>query len=82
MALVRDPETNRCVRLPIIDRARFVDGFPRTAELTNEIRRTPGPVLPQGFVFLAGQPEEVRVAFRRAMGLDVQRVSDVRSPAG
>ena len=81
MALVRDPETNRCVRLPIIDRARFVNGFPRT-EITNEVRRTPGPVLPQGFVFLAGQPEEVRVAFRRAMGLDVQRAPDVRSPAG
>jgi hypothetical protein len=81
MALVRDPETNRCVRLPIIDRARFVKGFPRT-EITNEVRRTPGPVLPQGFVFLAGQPEEVRVAFRRAMGLDLQRAPDVRSPAG
>jgi hypothetical protein len=31
---------------------------------------TPIPVLPAGFVFQAGQPEEVRVAYRRAMGLD------------
>ena len=81
MALVRDPETNRCVRLPIIDRARFVQGFPRT-ELTNEVRRTPGPVLPQGFPFLSGQPEEVRLAYRRAMGMDVERVPDVRTLAG
>jgi 5,5'-dehydrodivanillate O-demethylase len=68
-ALVRDPEVNRCIGLPIIGRDRFVKGFPR-AELYQEARSTPGPVLPQGFPFLAGQPEEVRKAYRQAMGLD------------
>jgi 5,5'-dehydrodivanillate O-demethylase oxygenase subunit len=68
-ALVRDTEANRCISLPIIGRDRFVEGFPRT-ELYQEARGTPGPVLPQGFPFLAGQPEEVRKAYRQAMGLD------------
>jgi hypothetical protein len=67
-------------RLPIIDRERFVYGFPR-AELERRIA-TPGPVLPQGFVFQAGQPEEVREAYRQAMGLDVERARDARSHAG
>jgi 5,5'-dehydrodivanillate O-demethylase len=75
-AVIRDVEANRRIGLPIIDRARFVDGFPR-AELELRIA-TPGPVLPQGFVFQAGQPEEVRRAYRSAMGLDVERAPDPR----
>ena len=67
-AVIRDPAINRCVRLPIIDRERYVNGLPR-AQMTSEIQRTPGPVLPEGFVFQAGQPEEVRAAFRKAMGI-------------
>jgi 5,5'-dehydrodivanillate O-demethylase oxygenase subunit len=70
-AVVRDVEMNRCIRLPIIDRERFVSGFPRT-RLYREASRTPGPVLPDGFVFQAGQPEEVRMAYRRAMGLEIE----------
>ena len=81
MAIVRDAATNRCIRLPIIDRARFVNGFPRT-EITNEVRRTPGPVLPEGFPFLAGQPEEVRMAYRRAMGLEIGPARDARAHVG
>ena len=69
-ALVRDAETNRCIGLPIIDRDRFVKGFPR-AELGLRVA-TPGPVLPPGFIFQAGQPDEVRAAYRCAMGLDVE----------
>ena len=69
MAVVRDAALNRCVRLPIIDRARYVTGVPRAQMNTSEIQRTPGPILPEGFVFQAGQPEEVRAAFRKAMGL-------------
>jgi len=77
-AMVRDPELNRCIRLPIIDRERFVNGFPRE-ELRGPRRSgTPGPVVPEGFPFLAGQPEEVRTAFRKAMGLDVERAREVR----
>ena len=68
-AVIREPERNRCVRLPIIDRDRYVKGVPRAEMNSSEIQRTPGPVLPEGFVFQAGQPEEVRAAFRKAMGL-------------
>ena len=69
MGVIRDPENNRCVPLPIIDRERWVKGYPR-AKMFTEIQKTPGPVLPEGFVFQAGQPEDVRLAFRKAMGLD------------
>ena len=68
-ALVRDAAKNRCITLPIIGRERFVNGSPRH-QLFREASSTPGPVLPEGFVFLAGQPEEIRMAYRRAMGLD------------
>ena len=67
-AVIRDAELNRCVRLPIIDRERYVNGVPRAQMNSSEIQRTPGPILPEGFVFQAGQPEEVRAAFRKAMG--------------
>jgi 5,5'-dehydrodivanillate O-demethylase len=69
MAVIRDAELNRCITLPIIDRARFVDGFPKT-KIASEIQKTPGPVLPEGFVFQAGQPADVALAYRKAMGLD------------
>jgi 5,5'-dehydrodivanillate O-demethylase len=76
--LVRDAERNRCVTLPIIDRQRYVKGFPKD-QVAPEIAKTPGPILPDGFVFLAGQPEEVRRAYRRAIGLDREPARDVRA---
>src|SRR5262250_180097 len=76
--LVHDAERNRCVVLPIIDRQRYVKGFPKD-QVAPEIAKTPGPILPEGFVFLAGQPEEVRSAYRRAMGLDRESARDVRA---
>lgn len=77
IAVVRDVDLNRCIRLPIIGRERFVTGFPQT-ELERRASGTPGPLLPEGFPFLAGQPEEIRAAYRKAMGLDVERVREVR----
>jgi 5,5'-dehydrodivanillate O-demethylase len=68
MAVIRDATLNRCITLPIIDRERFVKGFPKT-KIASEIQKTPGPVLPEGFVFQAGQPADVTLAYRRAMGL-------------
>jgi 5,5'-dehydrodivanillate O-demethylase oxygenase subunit len=68
-AVVRDPGVNRCITLPVIGRERFVNGFPRV-ELGRYTSRTPGSVLPEGLVFVAGQPDEIRGAYRRAMGLD------------
>jgi len=68
-AVIRDPERNRCIQLPILGRRRFVNGYSRTTELYQEARGTPGPILPEGFVFQSGQPEDIRLAYRKAMGL-------------
>ena len=67
-ALVRDPERNRCVRLPIIGREHFVNGSSRVEQETSQ-KRTPGLPSRGGFPFLAGQPAEVRAAYEQAMGL-------------
>jgi 5,5'-dehydrodivanillate O-demethylase oxygenase subunit len=67
-ALIRDPAANVCVRLPIIGREAFVNGY-SAAEEHKRRERTPGLALGREFPFLTGQPEEIRAAFRRAMGL-------------
>jgi len=68
-ALVRDPEKNVCVELPIIGRRYFVDGYSaRDDEKRRE--RTPGLALPRDFPFLTGQPEAIRQAFWQAMGFE------------
>jgi 5,5'-dehydrodivanillate O-demethylase len=79
-AIIRDPEKNRCVRLPIIGRDFFVNGASNVQNETSR-QRTPGLPLRKEFPFLTGQPEEVRAAYRRAMGLPEPGV-DARSPAG
>ncbi len=65
-ATIRDPELNRCVRLPIADRKRLVEGV--SAE-----EATRGPLgsarLATDYIFQAGQPREVRKAYAAAMGL-------------
>jgi 5,5'-dehydrodivanillate O-demethylase len=77
--LIRDLEKNRIVRLPIIGRDFFVNGSSRVeSEISRQ--RTPGLPLRKEFPFLTGQPEEVRAAYRRAMGLSEPGV-DARSPA-
>jgi 5,5'-dehydrodivanillate O-demethylase len=60
-AIVRDPEVNRCITLPIIGRRQFVEG-PTRAEVEAGARRE--------FPFLVGQPDEVRRAYEEAMGFD------------
>jgi len=79
-AVIRDPEKNRCLRLPIIGRDFFVNGSSKVESETSR-QRTPGLPLRKEFPFLTGQPEEVRAAYRRAMGLPESGV-DARSPAG
>jgi 5,5'-dehydrodivanillate O-demethylase len=69
-ALIRDPARNACVRLPIIGRQHFVDGYARASAGATHVG-TPGVPRRYDFVFQAGQPEEIRLAYRRAMGLDV-----------
>jgi 5,5'-dehydrodivanillate O-demethylase len=78
-AIIRDPEKNRCVRLPIIGRDFFVNGASNVQNETSRQRHA-GLPLRKEFPFLTGQPEEVRAAYRRAMGLPEPGV-DARSPA-
>jgi 5,5'-dehydrodivanillate O-demethylase len=68
-AVIRDPAKNACVELPIIGRQHFVSGYSR-ADGEQRRGRTPGSPPRKDFPFLTGQPEEIRQAFRRAMGLD------------
>jgi 5,5'-dehydrodivanillate O-demethylase oxygenase subunit len=67
--LIRDPDRNECVRLPIIARDHFVKGYPR-ADLAKRPGGTRGLALGVEFPFQAGQPREIAEAFRRAMGFD------------
>ena len=67
--LVRDPAINDCVTLPIIARDHFVKGYPM-ADIDKRPGGTRGLALGREFPFQAGQPPEVRDAFRRAMGID------------
>jgi len=69
------------VRLPIIAREHFVQGYPR-----GDIDKRPGGAraFARGadFVFQSGQPLEIRAAYRRAMGLDAEPSPEVRPPGG
>src|SRR5262249_56473397 len=56
--LIRDAERNVCVRLPIIGREHFVNGY-AAADLEKRRERTPGFAISRDFPFLAGQPEEI-----------------------
>ena len=65
--LIRDPAQNDCVRLPIIDRERFVVGY--SLEDVRE-GRVPPSIYARSFIFQAGQPEEITRAYHAAMGMD------------
>jgi 5,5'-dehydrodivanillate O-demethylase len=65
-AIVRDPERNRSIPLPVAERRYFVEGVTR-----DELTRHPifGRQLTEGYPFQAGQPDEVRAEFEVAMGI-------------
>ena len=65
-AVVRDPEINRCVPLPVADRKYLVDGVTREELLRHPVL---GKHLTEGYPFQIGQPAEVRQAFEAAMGI-------------
>ena len=69
--LIRDPEQNECVALPIAERDLLVNGMPLA-----KLREHPmfGPTI-DAFIFQAGQPPEVWKAYRRALGLQVTEVT-------
>jgi 5,5'-dehydrodivanillate O-demethylase oxygenase subunit len=63
-AVIRDPELNRAIPLPVAERGNFIEGFPREQFLRHPFSRRNL----QGYIFQTGQPAEVREAFLAAMG--------------
>jgi 5,5'-dehydrodivanillate O-demethylase oxygenase subunit len=71
-AVIRDPEENACVRLPIAERERIKAGFSLadlSANATSDAGQVARGLFSPEFVFQAGQPEAVRQAYREAMGI-------------
>ena len=67
-AVIRDAAINQCVQLPIMDRELFIKGLPRDElERLERERRARSAAYQEGFLFLAGQPDEVKKAFEDAM---------------
>jgi 5,5'-dehydrodivanillate O-demethylase oxygenase subunit len=64
-ATVRDPETNRCIMLPVAERQALVEGLTRAQHLHEPFARRSL----QGYIFQTGQPSEVRAAYLAAMGI-------------
>ena len=64
-AVVRDPDVNRRIDLPIFDRAYAVDG-PTRAEVEDVDH--PRSRFMRNFIFQAGQPDEIRLAYNEIMG--------------
>jgi 5,5'-dehydrodivanillate O-demethylase len=77
-ALIRDPAANACLRLPIIGRQHFVGGYPSVSP-DQRRERTPGLALRRDFPFLTGQPDEIRRAYQRAMGLAIEPGRETRA---
>lgn len=67
-AVIRDPELNKCLAMPIVGHERLVNGY-SLADVANIPAGS--PLAPREFPFLAGQPEEIREAYWKAMGRDV-----------
>ena len=65
-AIIRDPAVNKNVPLPVAERKLLVDGLTRAELLAHPIL---GKQYAGDYIFQAGQPEEVRAAFKAAMGI-------------
>jgi 5,5'-dehydrodivanillate O-demethylase len=63
-AVIRDPEVNRAIPLPVAEREPLIDGLTRAEMMHNPLA---GRGL-KGYIFQTGQPPEVREAFLAAMG--------------
>src|SRR5436190_20473676 len=62
--IVRDPEKNHAITLPVAERKNFIEGFSRAEIMRDPFSRRNL----QGYIFQTGQPAEVREAFLAAMG--------------
>lgn len=65
-AVVRDPQLNQCISLPVADRELHTTGMTMAEMMAHPI----GQHLLGEFQFHYGQPADVREQFRRAMGFD------------
>ncbi len=66
--MIRDRAINQCIQLPIIDRDLFINGLTRAEmEQRERQRRSASAAYQDGFLFLAGQPDDVKRAFDDAM---------------
>lgn len=66
LGVIRDPERNRCIELPVIGKQGFREGMTEE-ELKSKFARL-GRRFPPTYIFQAGQPAEVRLAYEEAMG--------------
>jgi 5,5'-dehydrodivanillate O-demethylase len=83
-AIVRDPEVNQAIALPVAERESFIGGFSRDHIARNPLARRGL----EGYIFQTGQPAEVRAAFLAAMGFSEEEATanpqpyDALAPAG
>jgi 5,5'-dehydrodivanillate O-demethylase len=63
--IIRDPKRNVRIALPCLEREDLMNGLPRDEMVKHPVM---GPFLRQFYV-IAGQPDEVREEFERAMGM-------------
>ena len=64
-ATIRDPVVNRCINLPIAERKNLVEGLTLDELATHPL----GGGQLSDYVFQFGQPQEVRKAYAKAMGI-------------
>lgn len=65
-AVIRDPNANTCIRLPLAERKAMTEGLPLAELLQHPFL---GEELRRGYPFQAGQPDEIRRQFEEAMGI-------------
>jgi 5,5'-dehydrodivanillate O-demethylase oxygenase subunit len=75
-AIVRDEAVNRCIMLPVAERASLVDGFTREQLMRDPLNKRSL----QGYIFQVGQPAEVRDAYLAAMGINATEVEGAEAP--
>src|SRR4051794_36598077 len=75
-AVIRDPDINRAIPLPVAERRNFIEGFPRAQFLRDPFSRRNL----QGYIFQTGQPAEVREAFLAAMGFTEAELQPGETP--
>jgi len=67
--VIRDPQLNACVPLPVIRREQYQNGMAREALAAHF--GSADAITSNRFIFQAGQPDEVRRAYEEAMGFEM-----------